>query len=151
MSSQLNILTFVCAFCVCLIRTESNWTTLKDRRLDLFSLVFSLLLVHASVFTLRVFPSILEQNVPVAVCAACISSMAYVFKELFSVIWFPLVWLTRVCPFIQPLGKHGNQSRVSPVFQQIVDTLPVTLVSPAGSGCRKQHILVVAIHKGSAG
>lgn len=54
MSSWSSIVTFTHALCVCLTRTEAHKTSWQDEKLDLFAVVFWLLLVflfHASFFT----------------------------------------------------------------------------------------------------
>lgn len=90
---------------------------------------------------------------PVAVCATMRLEfpIQLVDSKHFSALQLPLVLLMSVCPFILLLGKSINQSRVSPVFQQTVDSPSVVLVSPTGSGCRKSHllryILVVSVHR----
>lgn len=143
---------FVCAW------PELQLTKLhgKVKNLYLFSWVFWLLLGFISCFifySIEVnFTIILEHNVPLAtVCLEfCIQFMV---SKHFSVILLLVVWPTSVCFY--PATGQSNQSRVSPVFQQIVASPSVILVSPSGSSCWKCHLLrynlVVSAQKSAFG
>lgn len=66
-------------------------------------------------------------------------------QSIFLLVQSLLVLVISVCPFILLLGKSINQSIISPVFQQIVDSPSVILVFHTGSSCRNCHLRYILI------